>query len=447
MNRLPEYIKDKIKQTGGIVLTEELEPAVLEFVNSRTAHYGTSIESYCNIIETNPSELEKLLNAATVKETYFFREECQFDFINKTYFKSGKYSDIKIWCAGCSTGEEALSVYALAKYSGVKAEVTASDINARSLEVFRKGFYSDNSLRADGQKFHSLINDISEKTEKGIQIKSSDLSSIRICNINLKTNAPYPFVFSYFDLIILRNVFIYFSKETMADVLKRLHSVLKKDGILLLSINEIASIPNTPYFDKVKDGSVYYLKKADPKAKENPSIINMLSKAKDKLQVQNIPGILKNAVSGTKPDSETACKADKKFYARIMTCISKGKYSEAQELLSSRTYRACELEYKYFAQGFIQHLQKNYKDAEVNFYKAFSLNPELWPASVMLAFAYKRAGKTEKSLDLFKQSFIILDEYVKSEKTCYNFMMDFDPAYFLEICRKNIDGISKACGE
>ena len=101
----------------------------------------------------------------------------------------------------------------------------------------------------------------------------------------------------------------------------------------------------------------------------------------------------------------------------------------------------------YLFTGIIKYQVEDYHEAEINFYKSSSLNQKFWPATIMLAITYKRMDNFNKSLATFKQSLNILMEYVKNGKTCYNFTIDFDPVYIINICKKNMDEISRIIGE
>ncbi|WP_407396702.1 CheR family methyltransferase [Treponema sp.] len=445
MDRLPDLLVDKIKKTSGIILTAPLKQTILEFVDRRMQELNMTIESYCAHLDLNPAELEQLINISTVNETYFFREESQFDFLHKVYLPSRSYKPLKIWCGACSTGEEPLSIYAMTKQFGIKTDITATDINTEALNTFRKGIYSKNSFRCDGQKFHAMIHSISKINGDSIQIHQEDIKKIHISYLNLQRTSSFPFELNCFDIILLRNIFIYFSEETTLRTLTQLWTVLKPDGILMLSSNEIASIPNNDYFEKKNNGSVYYLQKKPSKIQQflekNKGMKGIPAEPR-KIEIHHAEMVpLKDA------DNEAESEEMKKVYREIIKFIDRKNFRKAQQLISEINFQPNELEYRYFLLGLIEHNKSQHKVAEENFYKSASLNPNFWPATTMLAFTYKHLDRLERSRDYFEQSLNILLEYVKNEKTCYNFIVDFAPAYIINLCRKNIDEIQKLIGE
>lgn len=207
----------------------------------------------------------ELINESTVNETYFFREEKQFQFVkNKIFSKWASKTNlqkIKIWSAACSSGEEAYSLLLLAKSCGLTASVIASDINTEVLKKCSDGIYKASSIRnVDGGIFKYLLEPY--KTQNNSFEFSSDIKkqvSIRQINLSsLSTNIDIP---TGKNIIFIRNVFIYFSREMRANILEVLaEKCLEEDGYLFVSMNEVASIDTdiTPsVLEKISDGSVF----------------------------------------------------------------------------------------------------------------------------------------------------------------------------------------------
>lgn len=430
MHEIDASIINLIQKHSGIILSHAHWPAVYDFVNERMKTLHMTVESYVTYCELTPDELSKLINSATVNETYFFREEPQFDFLYNSYFPNRKYKSTRIWCAACSTGEEPLSIYAISKKIGLKTEITASDIDTGTLEAFRKGEYGKNSFRKDGQKYHNLILELAKQSEGTTKIPFWEIGQIKISNINLQRDDALPFEPEYFDMVFLRNVLIYFSKELCNKILDRIWTVLKPDGILILSISEIASIDRPDIFEKKKEGSIYYLCKKGKIKKSTPM------DSLNKIQRSSIDSAFAN-IADDKED-ETQTQSIKEIHKEIFRHIDSGHIKKAQTLLNETSFSPRELEYKMFLQGMIHFQQEEYHQAEKLFYKASILNPEFWPSVVMLGYTYKHIGNTDKMKSTFLKAVNILDEYLKNEKSCYNFIVDFDPEYFISMVKKNI---------
>ena len=143
--------------------------------------------------------------------------------------------------------------------------MTASDINTICLEKCRSGIYSPNALRmGDGEIFKSLIKPYIVGDKKIVfsnELKSK-INTLRINLAELDT-AVIPIVKQ--DVIFIRNVFIYFSVETRAKILKTLADKFLNDGgVIIVSMSEIAQIDASmipPSLEKVSDENIFYFKK------------------------------------------------------------------------------------------------------------------------------------------------------------------------------------------
>jgi len=143
--------------------------------------------------------------------------------------------------------------------------LTASDIDTNVLNVCSGGVYSKAKVdrRVDGLSYHSLIEPYFKGEEVIFPKEIKDLISVKA--LNLKELAQSPFVPVEQDVIFLRNVFIYFSSEMKRAVLKAIaDKCLKKNGLLFVSINEVASISGDivpKNLIKENVGMVFYLRK------------------------------------------------------------------------------------------------------------------------------------------------------------------------------------------
>ena len=463
MTELPESIISIIRKNSGLILSEIHKPAVLEFINGRLSELSMNIESYCAHLESNSQEMMNLINETTINETYFFREETQFDFLKEVFFPSQSYTAAKIWCAACSTGEEPLSILALAKSMGVEVDIYASDINSNALDFFRKGIYKKRSFRKDGEKFHPVLKFIGRKNEKEFEVNSECLSLIKIQEINLSNTGVLPFEANFFDAVILRNILYYFSPELSMKILVKVWNILKPNGIVILSMNEIACINCDEFYEKAKINSVYYLKKRPSK------IQSYVEKETKEIKETKIPEVAKvTQKKVTTPvftdDNGTLSKPKKigdkqretevesknsgadnfkeleiaKASREIYRLLDSKMFDKAEALIREISIAPKELEYRYYFNGLLNLYRGTYQQAEEFNFKAICLNREFWPAYIVLGLTYKKLGKKSKMIGTFNKALNILDEYLKSGKVCYNFIVEFDPACFIDLCKNHI---------
>jgi len=198
----------------------------------------------------------------SINVTEFFREPDQLK-IFKTeiipYLKSFPY--LKIWCAGCSTGEEAYSLGILLEEAEIlnKCQIYATDFNNKVLAHAKEGFYEilnfndikEQYLSSGGDKEFS---DYFIKKGKFYQIKKRIKEKILFFNHNLVTDS----VINNFQLIICKNVVIYFNQDLKDTILKKFNESLVHNGFMILGSSEF--LPNE--FEKnmklyIKNSKVY----------------------------------------------------------------------------------------------------------------------------------------------------------------------------------------------
>lgn len=184
------------------------------------------------------AELALLVESLVVRETYFFREIAALRAVADVFVPALLAAGVRprVWCAACSTGEEPLTLAMLLDARGLRDQVslTASDISGRALAHVRAGFYGRRSLRAlpDGVLGRWLIPE-GEQTRVTPAIRDA----IDWRQVNLVDPVSVA-ALGEFDLIICRNVLIYFRDATIAAVVANLSASLRPGGRLLVGTSE-----------------------------------------------------------------------------------------------------------------------------------------------------------------------------------------------------------------
>lgn len=204
-------------------------------------------EEYLNHLK-NPlnkqREMGELVSLATTGETYFFRHLSQLEALISHLDKNllqGQNPLLKIWSAGCSTGDEVYTMAILLEEFREKSQkafeycLVGTDLDGKRIETARRGFYSGRSLKEMNpyylEKFFKSQGDgwlIREELREKIQFEILNLSDNFI-------NLPYS---SSFDVILCRNVFIYFEDSVILKILSAFETFLKRDGLMVLSPSE-----------------------------------------------------------------------------------------------------------------------------------------------------------------------------------------------------------------
>ncbi len=200
-------------------------------------HNISSYGEYVNKLKADKAAYDEFINYITINVSEFFRNPEQWVLLEKEVFPSlmdrfGR--DLKIWSAACSTGDEPYSlVMLLSKFLPLnKIKIIATDIDKQVLEKAKIGLYHEKSLKGLPEeflkKYFTRINDrtyqISDAVKACVDFKQHDL---------LKD--PYP---SSCDLIVCRNVLIYFTDEAKNKIYVDFHKALKKDALLFVGSTE-----------------------------------------------------------------------------------------------------------------------------------------------------------------------------------------------------------------
>ncbi|MCK4739122.1 MAG: protein-glutamate O-methyltransferase CheR [Deltaproteobacteria bacterium] len=189
-------------------------------------------------------EVAIAVDLLTINETYFFRENYQLQAFIKEIIpelvKKKKDKTIRIWSAGCSTGEEPYTLAMLISNATVKLgiedwniEILGSDISHRVLSVAREGVYSKSSFRETDESYLSFF----DKVSSGYRVKDELRKNISFIHLNLLDKKRIGLL-KTMDVILCRNVIIYFDVEAKKKVVQSFHETLDKGGYLLLGHSE-----------------------------------------------------------------------------------------------------------------------------------------------------------------------------------------------------------------
>ena len=215
----------------------------LERVAGRATEVGfTSLLDYYYYLKydpAGPAELDRLIDALVVNETFFFRELQPLKMLVKTLVApmvvAGRRP--KIWSAACSTGEEPLTLAMLLADAGLldKVDLVASDVSPRVLERAKNGRFGRRALRDVPEP--GLAQRWLREEAGGLQVAKELREAISWRRINLCKPAELPLPGSV-DLVLCRNVLIYFTDQTAARVIESLTEVLRPRGVLCVGISE-----------------------------------------------------------------------------------------------------------------------------------------------------------------------------------------------------------------
>jgi two-component system CheB/CheR fusion protein len=222
-------------------------------------------QEYVAHLKTNPKELQSLFDDLLISVTSFFREPQTLEMLIEKVFptlfeKNQNNRPVRIWIPGCSTGEEAYSIaIQIEEYleekniANVGIQIFGSDVNPKNVEKARKGLYikniENNVSKNRLQRFFTPING-------SYQVNKQIRDMCIFAKHDLTKDPP----FSNLDLIICRNVLIYFDNQLQEKILPMFHYGLKTNGYLVLGQSE--SVGKFTYlFETIEKRGVIFQKK------------------------------------------------------------------------------------------------------------------------------------------------------------------------------------------
>ncbi|MBN2238698.1 MAG: protein-glutamate O-methyltransferase CheR [Dehalococcoidales bacterium] len=256
------YLKRKLVKLTKIDLDNYKSQQMQRRLGNFIERYALkNIIEYCQLIESNPAELRKLLDFLTINVSEFFRDSHIFkhletDIIPKllTYTKY-----LNIWSAGCSRGQEPYSLAMMMETSfpSVKYRILATDIDQGALLIARSG----------GPYTHEDVRNVPDSVRSGFLsvnegkylVKDELKKRIDFRQQNLLGD---PFDHN-FDLIVCRNVTIYFTEQAKRELNNKFYSALKPNGVLFIGGTEV--MLDAPQLGFSGAGVCFYQKKEPSK--------------------------------------------------------------------------------------------------------------------------------------------------------------------------------------
>ncbi|MFZ2197141.1 MAG: protein-glutamate O-methyltransferase CheR, partial [Thermodesulfovibrionales bacterium] len=232
-------IRDIIKEYCGLYFDDSSLYLIEKRLSRRVkSHNLNDFRDYYRFIrydKNTEEELSAIMDILTVNETYFFREQNQLRAFSEEILEELKVTlkdrnTLRIWSAGCSTGEEPYTITMLINekdsFNGWNIEVHGSDINQRVLQTARKGTYTKNSFRTTEPYF---LKKYFSEDNGAFTIDDRIKKHVNFSYLNLLDPVKTRFM-GKMDVIFCRNVLIYFDNESRRRVIENFYDRLVDGG-------------------------------------------------------------------------------------------------------------------------------------------------------------------------------------------------------------------------
>ena len=213
-----------VQREAGIHLTEEKRALLTARVSKRTRKLGIDARNYLNFLESDGHEMIHFLDAISTNHTFFFRESKSFHYLDS--------SCRQIWCAAASSGEEPYSIAIHCLSQGFEPTILATDISTECLNKGTAAIYSSDKVKTLSK---SLLRTYFQKGQNHyagfFRVKAEVRRLIQFERFNLIADpVPNP----AFDVIFCRNVMIYFDNPTKENVVQKICTALKPQGLFII---------------------------------------------------------------------------------------------------------------------------------------------------------------------------------------------------------------------
>jgi two-component system, chemotaxis family, CheB/CheR fusion protein len=233
-----------VKETRGFDFTGYKRSSIERRVAKRMAEVGVErYDDYVDYLELHSEEFAQLFDTILINVTGFFRDAQAWEYLAESIVPQlvesrGSSAPVRIWCAGCASGEEPYTVaMVLARVLGDEAfeervKIYATDVDQGALDEARQGAYLPRQIEDVPR---DALERFFERGDQRYAFRKDLRRSVIFGRNDLVQDAPI----SRIDLLVCRNTLMYFTAETQAQILRRFHFALDNDGFLMLGKSEM----------------------------------------------------------------------------------------------------------------------------------------------------------------------------------------------------------------
>lgn len=240
------YLREMLKETSGLVLSEDkkylIESRLMPI--AKKINFDSISSMVSELQRSKSTDLKnKIVEAMTINESFFFRDKVPFDNFKKVMLPklletNATTKHIRIWSAAASTGQEAYSLAMILRehkkeLEGWRVDIIGTDICSQALEKAKSGLYSQFEVQR-GMPVNYLVQNFKQNGTTW-QINPNIISMVQYRQFNLLNNYT---ILGRFDIIFCRNVLIYFDKDTKKDIISRMAKQANPNCFLVLGSSE-----------------------------------------------------------------------------------------------------------------------------------------------------------------------------------------------------------------
>lgn len=409
---LVDSIVRQIEQEAGLAFPEHRRGEIEESIQRAALASGTGdLADYLIRIEADPRLREELAASVTVGETYFMRDLEQFAVLRDVVLPeliAAHGLDLRIWSAGCSTGEEPYSLAIVLAEMGAHLNwpITATDINRTVLERATLASYGEWSFRGVDPALRTryFVPD-----GKRFRVRDELRQLVRFDWLNLAT-PDYPSLWSGIagmHLIVCRNVLIYFTPRAVGSVAGRLHASLANDGWLMLGASDPPLADQAPLESRDIRGRLLYRRRPEHVGRSAPATVGFDAAPTPTPERRRTPRV--------RPGREDA-ELQPNDVLKIRALADAGHHRAAAELATAASARApLNAELQYLLAAICLERGQNEEAAAIA-RRALDLDPTLAVAAIVLGNALRRSGQLRSAGAAYRSASVALARMPKDKR-------------------------------
>lgn len=432
-----------------------------------------SLAGYCLFLNADSVksriEWQHLIEKVTIPETFFLRDKGQFNLLRQKLLpdliaRNRHKRCLKIWSAGCSTGEEPYSLALLVQellpdYQQWQLLILGTDINPQVLEKARQGIYSPWSLRGVEPEVLKYF----QAKGNFLHLNGSIKDIVKFQQVNLvKDKIPNDFI-SGIDLILCRNVFIYFTPDAIRTVVTKFRQCLNDRGYLLTGHGElyqqslqdldVLTFPESVVYQKHVHTAIVTLPdmqlpvitpKPVVRLEDFPKPAAVEEKTLFAEQIVTVEHLAALCLQGKYQELITKAKhliglqpqTFDAYYWAAKAQASLGDYAAAEHCLQSALAIDTLFCKGYYLLAHIKELQNDFLQAKNFLHKVLYLDESFIPAYLDLVILYQKEGNLPKAQKMYTQALNLLkllpsEHYIEEcEATAMDIISQLETASF-----------------
>ena len=402
-----DALRALLARAAGLVFDDSRKESMAYSLAERVRESGAAdVDAYLQLLDS-PAERQRLLDEVTIQETHFFRNPPQVRALRQHVLPEllrhaeSNGRRLRIWSAGCSTGEEPYSIAMLLRellpsMQGWDVKVVATDISSRALEAARAGVYGTRAVQmASPEQLARFFLGNPENGDGLHEVRPEVKELVEFRHHNLVTEAV-PFAPSErIDLVLCRNVTIYFGRDTTRALMARLHHCLRDGGYLFLGHSETLWQVSED-FRLVPlgtgDSAAFVYRRLDEQ-KAAPERRAVLPDRRTQDEGPPVPEPERRVrARRTEPVAPPPPLTAEELLEKTRTALSAGLYAEAAQLAADASAAEPMLVAAFYLRGLALVDSGRDEDALVDLRKAVYLDPKLGFAHFLLAGVLDRLG-------------------------------------------------------